>query len=179
MVQAHAPTEGKTDEEKEELYESLRVVVENVRQHDMLILMGDFSAKVGREDGIWREVMGAFGVGARNNNGQRLLEFCAEHRLSITNTGFKHKIEHKATWISPDGTARNLIDYIIVNKARRSSVLDTRVFRGCKVPSDHKLVVSKLRVKLKAHRKPVSYRRYDTNLPTSDAVRMQYQVMLR
>ena len=178
VVQAYAPTEDKTDEEKEEFYESLRAVVENVRQHDMLILMGDFNAKVGREDGIWREVMGAFGVGARNNNGQRLLEFCAEHRLSITNTGFKHKIEHKATWISPDGTTRNLIDYIIVNKARRSTVLDTRVFRGCKVPSDHKLVVSKLRVKLKAHRKPVGYRRYDTDLLKSDAVRVQYQVTI-
>ena len=73
----------------------------------MLILIGDFNAKVGREKGIWREVMGAFGVGARNNNGQRLLEFCTEHRLSITNAGFKYKIENKATWISlmePQGT---------------------------------------------------------------------------
>ena len=89
VVQAYAPTEDKTDEQKEEFYESLRAVVENVRQHDMLILMGDFNAKVGQEDVIWREVMGAFGV-----------------------------------------------------RARRSTVLDTRVFRGCKVPSDHKLVVS-------------------------------------
>ena len=52
----------------------------------------------------------------------------------------------------PDGNTRNLINYVNVNKARRSTVLDTRVVRGCKVPSDHKSVASKLRVKLKAHR---------------------------
>ena len=80
----------------------------------------------------------------------RLLEFCAEHQSCVTNTIFNHKIEHKATWISPAGVTRNLTDYVIVNRARRSSVLDTRVFRGCKVPSDHKLVISKIRMKLKA-----------------------------
>ena len=68
----------------------------------MLFLVGELNAKVGLEDGIWREVMGAFGVGARNSIGQRLVEFCAEHRLSITNTSFRHEIEHKAKWISPD-----------------------------------------------------------------------------
>ena len=53
------------------------------------------------------------------------------------------------------------MDYIILNRARRSTVLDTRVFRGPKVPSDHKLVVSKLRVKLKANRKQRKTPNYD------------------
>ena len=149
IVQVYAPTEEKTDEEKEDFYIRLKEVIRSVKQHDMLLLMGDFNAKVGQDDGIWRDIMGVFGVGTRNNNGLRLLEMCAEHRLCVTNTIFNHKIEHKATWNSPDGATRNLIDYVIVNRARRSSVLDTRVYRGCKVPSDHNLVVSKLRIKLK------------------------------
>ena len=122
----------------------------------MLLLMGDFNAKVGQEDGIWRDVIGVFGVGVRNNNGQRLLEFCAEHRLCVTNT-------IKTTWTSPDGATKNLIDYVIVNSARKSSILDTRVYRGCKVPSDHMLVISKLRVKLKAQQEPEINKKYDVD----------------
>ena len=38
-VQAYAPTEDKTGEEKEGFYENLRTVVQDVRQHDMLLLM--------------------------------------------------------------------------------------------------------------------------------------------
>ena len=175
VVQVYAPTEEKTDEEKDEFYGRLGEVVRSTKRHDMLLLMGDFNAKVGQEDGTWRDVMGVFGVGNRNNNGQRLLEFCAEHRLCVTNTIFKHKIEHKATWTSPDGVTRNLIDYIVVNKARRSSVLDTRVFRGCKVPTDHMLVVSKLRIKLKAQQNITLQKKYDVDRLKAEDVHARYQ----
>ena len=175
VIQVYAPTEDKPDDEKDDFYEQLREVVRTVKQHDMLLLMGDFNAKVGQEDGMWRDEVGVFGIGTRNNNGQRLLEFCAEHRLCVTNTIFNHKIEHKATWISPNGMTRNLIDYIIVNRARRSTVLDTRVFRGCKVPSDHKLVVSKIRVKLKAQQKQKRNPKYDVEYLKSENVQISYQ----
>ena len=68
--------------------------------------------------------MGAFGIGARNNKGLRLLEFCVERKLIATNTAFNHRVENKATWTSAEGATRNLIDYVIVNKARRTSALD-------------------------------------------------------
>ena len=178
IVQVYAPTEEKTDEEKEDFYIRLKEVIRSVKQHDMLLLMGDFNAKVGQDDGIWRDIMGVFGVGTRNNNGLRLLEMCAEHRLCVTNTIFNHKIEHKATWNSPDGATRNLIDYVIVNRARRSSVLDTRVYRGCKVPSDHNLVVSKLRIKLKAHQKQMTNRKYDVDRLKTEEVRREYETSI-
>ena len=114
MVQVYAPTEDKSDEEKDEFFGRLGEVVRSVKRHDMLLLMGDLNAKVEQEDGIWQDVMGVFGVGARNNNGPRLLEFCAEHRLCVINTLLHHKGEHKTTWASPDGATKNLIDYIIV-----------------------------------------------------------------
>ena len=68
-----------------------------MKRPDMLVLRGDLNAKVRQEDGIWREVLGVFGVGARNDNGRRLLEFCSEHQLCVTYTIFIHKMEHKAT----------------------------------------------------------------------------------
>ena len=65
----YAQTEDKSDEEKDDFYGRLGEVVRFVKRHDMLLLVGDFNAKVGQEDGIWRDVIGVFGVGARNNNG--------------------------------------------------------------------------------------------------------------
>ena len=48
--------------------------------------MGDFNAVVGegRED----RVVGKFGLGKRNNRGERLIEFCKSQNLVITNTWF-------------------------------------------------------------------------------------------
>ena len=57
-------------------------------------------------------------------------------------------------------------------------MLDARLFSGCNFPFDHKLVVSKLRVKLKAHRKLITNTKYDTNLLKSEVIRVQYQTIL-
>lgn len=63
---------------------------------------------------------------------------------------FNNKRAHKMAWLSPDGNTQNLIDYIIVNRKWSQSVLDTRTFRGCKVPSDNTLVIAKIRLELRA-----------------------------
>ena len=90
VIQVYAPTEDKSDEEKEDFYGRLGEVIRTVKQHDMLVLMGDFKAKVRQDDGMWRDVIGVFGIGTRNNNRQRLLELCSENRLCITNTVFNY-----------------------------------------------------------------------------------------
>ena len=101
------------------------------------------------------------GIAAKNNNWQRLLERCAEDWLCITNTVIDYKVKHRASWISADEAKIKLRDSVVVNRARRSSVLDIRVYRRCKVPSDHKLVVSQLRIKLKAHMKADKSKMFD------------------
>ena len=57
------------------------------------------------------------------------------------------------SWYPPNPRAQaSLKDYILVKQRLRPSVLDTRVFRGANLDSDHRLVVMSLRLKLK--RKP-------------------------
>jgi hypothetical protein len=46
----HAPTEDKTDDTKDSFYEELEHVFNKLPKYHMKILLGDFSAKVGRED---------------------------------------------------------------------------------------------------------------------------------
>jgi hypothetical protein len=46
----HARTEDKSDDVKDSLYEELECVFDKFPKYHMKILLGDFSAKVGRED---------------------------------------------------------------------------------------------------------------------------------
>ena len=59
---------------------------------------------------------------------------------------------HKATWKSPDGRTVNQIGHVMVNRCMRTSVLDTRVMRGADVYSDHHMVRTKIRLKLRKNR---------------------------
>ena len=51
---------------------------------DVLFIIGDWNAKVGIQE--TPGVTGKFGLGIRNEAGQRLIEFCQENALVITNT---------------------------------------------------------------------------------------------
>ena len=48
-------------------------------------------------------VTGKFGLGIRNEAGQRLIEFCQENKLVIANTFFQQHKRRLYTWTSPDG----------------------------------------------------------------------------
>lgn len=49
--------------------------------------------------------------------------------------------------------AGHVIDFILVNRKFRNSILDSRVYRGNHLQSDHSLVVAKIRVKLEVMEK--------------------------
>ena len=48
-------------------------------------------------------VTGKFGLGVQNEAGPRLIEFCPENALVITNTLFQQHKRRLYTWTSPDG----------------------------------------------------------------------------
>ena len=68
---------------------------------DVLFITGDWNAKVGSQE--TPGVTGKFGLGIQNEAGQRLIEFCQENALVITNTLFQQHKRRLYTWTSPDG----------------------------------------------------------------------------
>jgi hypothetical protein len=50
IISAYAPTEDKGEETELELYSKLERICIRVPNYDMLMIMGDFNAKVGREE---------------------------------------------------------------------------------------------------------------------------------
>jgi hypothetical protein len=60
--------------------------MENMKKNYNLIILGDWNAIVG--EGQEEEAVGKYGLGVRNNRGQRLIDFCIEKEIIITNTIF-------------------------------------------------------------------------------------------
>jgi exonuclease III len=57
VLNVHAPTEDKTDDVKDSFYEELDRVFDKFPTHRTIILLGDFNAKLGRED-IFKATLG-------------------------------------------------------------------------------------------------------------------------
>ena len=162
IIQCYAPTEDSPEDDKNEFYEKLQVVMSKVNKHDVLLLTGDFNAKVGSDNSGFEQHIGKHGLGTRNDNGGRFLDLAVENNLVIGGTVFRHKDIHKVTWNSPDGRTKNQIDHIAINRRWRSSLLDVKAIRGGDIGSDHNLVLSKIRLKLKKTTQKTTPRLFDS-----------------
>ena len=87
VIQVYAPTSNTEEAEVEWLYEDLQDLLELTPPKDVLFIIGDWYAKVGSQE--TPGVTGKFGLGIRNEAGQRLIEFCQENALVIANTIFQ------------------------------------------------------------------------------------------
>ncbi|KAJ4427249.1 hypothetical protein ANN_24867 [Periplaneta americana] len=138
----------KDDYIKDSFYEELEHTFDQFPRYHMKILLGDFNAKVGRED-IFRPTIGKESLHAiSSDNGVRLVNFATSKNLIVKSTTFPHKDIHKYTWTSPDGLTHNQIDHILIDKRRHTSIVDIRTFRGADCNSDHYLVIGELRERL-------------------------------
>ena len=90
VIQVYAPTSNAEEAEVERFYEDLQDLLELTPQKDVLVIIGDWNAKVGSQE--TPGVTGKLGLGVPNEAGQRIIEFCQENALVIANTVFqKHK----------------------------------------------------------------------------------------
>ena len=114
---------------------------------DVLFIIGTWNAKVGSQE--TPGVTAKFGLGMRNEAGQRLREFCQENALVIANTLFQQHKTKLYTWTSPDAQYRNQTDYILCSQRWRSSIQSAKTRPGADCGSDHELLITKFRLKLK------------------------------
>ena len=84
VIQVYAPTSNTEKAEVEWFYEDLQDLLELTPKKDVLFIIGDWKAKVGSQE--TPGVTGKFGLGIRNEAGQRLIEFCQENALVIEKT---------------------------------------------------------------------------------------------
>ena len=114
VIQVYAPTSKAEEAEVEQFYEDLQNLLELTPKKDVLFIIGDWNAKVESQE--TPGVTGKCGLGIQNEAGQRLIEFCQENAVVITNTLFQQHKRRLYTWTSPDGQHQNQIDYIICSQ---------------------------------------------------------------
>ena len=101
VIQVYAPTSNAEEADVERFYEDLQELLELTPPKDVLFIIGDWNAKVGSQE--TPGVTGKFGLGIRNEAGQRLIEFCQDNALVIANTLFQQHNRRLYIWTSPVG----------------------------------------------------------------------------
>nr|VZI41683.1 unnamed protein product [Spirometra erinaceieuropaei] len=159
IISAYAPTMTSPDAAaRDKFYEDLHALLATVSKADKLIVLGDFNARVGTDHTAWRGVLGPHGLRGSNVNGLLLLRTCAEHRLILTNTFFCLPEREKATWRHPRSRQWHLLDYVLVRRRDQRDVLVTKAIAGADGWTDHRLVISKMRIHLQPRRRPQGQR---------------------
>lgn len=151
IIQVYAPTADKPDETIEAFYSDLTNTLRKLPKNDITLIIGDFNAKIGQ--GRCGEVIGPFGLGERNDRGDRLSTFAIEEQLVVTNTFFKLPPRRLYTWRSPQDSPghviRNQIDYILINKRYRNSIKSAKTYPSADIKSDHNPLVATIKLTLK------------------------------
>ncbi|XP_042864337.1 uncharacterized protein LOC122248391 [Penaeus japonicus] len=83
IVQCYAPTSTANEDEINSFYDSLQETIDSIP--NLQVIMGDMNAKVGKNS-TPNKTCGRFGLGEKNERGERLIEFCSANNMLITNT---------------------------------------------------------------------------------------------
>ncbi|KAJ8897787.1 hypothetical protein PR048_003137 [Dryococelus australis] len=99
LIETYIPTLWQSDDELEDIYEQLEEELMKVKYDNILVIMGNWNALVGvgRADNC----VGKYGLGNRNERGNRFIQFCKSHTLVIANTCFDQPKRRIYTWTMP------------------------------------------------------------------------------
>ena len=88
LISAFAPPLTSTPSAKDKFYSNLNVVIKNIPNNE------------DPHQDSWPSCLGSLGVDKVNDNGERLLEFCSYHGLSVTNNFLQTKSHAQNTGTS-------------------------------------------------------------------------------
>ena len=149
FIQAYAPQQGRPQEEKEAFYNDLQDTFDSLPTESEINIIGDLNGHVGCDR--VENVIGDFGVGERNEEGETLIDFCVRNSLSIMNTFFKHQESHQYTWYRYNSQLgcydlKTQIDFVLTT--RKSTIKDVKAIPSESLDSDHRLVKAKMKIHL-------------------------------
>jgi exonuclease III len=124
VLNVHAPTEDKMDDMKDSYYKELECVFDILFKYNLIILVGDFNAKVSREDNFKPTTGNESLHVISNDNRVRAAKFATSKDPTAKSKMFLHCNNHKFTWICPNGKTQNQIYHILIDRRRHSRILD-------------------------------------------------------
>ena len=104
IIQVYMPTSAHDDEEIETIYDKLDEIIQSVKGMEYLVVMGDWNCSVG--EGRDGDTVGYYGLGTQNKRGEKLVEFCKQKQLFVTNTWFRQNKRRRYTFKLPGDKSR-------------------------------------------------------------------------
>ena len=86
----HATSAKKSDDSKDSFYKELEQILDHFPKYHMKILLGDFNAKMGRENTFKQTIGNKRLRQGSNDNGVRIVNFATSKNLVVKNTMFPH-----------------------------------------------------------------------------------------
>ena len=182
VIQIYAPQQGRPEAEKDQFYDDLQDLHDSMNCTENTMIMGDFNGHIGTDREGIEGVIGAFSVGDKNDDGERLIDFCVRNNLTIMNTCFKHRESHKWTWYRWDSNegkynSMSMIDFVLASN--RQSVKDVKAIPSVSMDGDHRMVMCKMMIQKPKKLKPVKKKRFELENLNQDEVKEDYQQKIK
>ncbi|XP_049946441.1 uncharacterized protein LOC126437610 [Schistocerca serialis cubense] len=127
FIQVHAPYTGNKEENIEDFLEVLKSIISDVEA----IIIGVLNAHVGKERLGKEEIIGPYGYVRKNEEGEKLFDFCERNGMFVGNTWFCKKNSQKIMrygW--GDRWTKMVIDYFLVEKKNRGRLTEVTALTG-------------------------------------------------
>ncbi|KAI8514995.1 hypothetical protein Bbelb_075860 [Branchiostoma belcheri] len=137
----YAPTESANTTEKDDFYSTLKDHLERVKPHNKHLVVGDFNARLGMDSHVTHPaVIGPHCFYSEtNDNGERLVNLCQEHKLRPAQSRFPQPSKRLWTWMHPGGSTQQL-DHILINGKWLNSLRNCRAYNSVELDSDHRIL---------------------------------------
>ena len=136
---------GCTQEEKDEFWEHMDAETQAVARSERLVVAGDLNGHVGRDRYGYDGVHGGQGLGVRNEEGIKIMDFATAYQMTLMNTYYKKRENHLVTYNS--GGRRSQIDFIMLRKEYTKECKNCKVLPKEATTTQHRVLIAELEVK--------------------------------
>ena len=140
IVNCYSPTKVSSETKIENFYQFLSDTVTQIPVHNMVIVGGDFNAKIRLSETIY-----SFNL-STNCNGQMLFDMMVQHGLIAINTRSRKSKKKLWTFMDPNGEKAQL-DYILGRKKWKNSFKNCQSYNSFDtIVSNHRIVSCKVNI---------------------------------
>ncbi|CAF4122059.1 unnamed protein product, partial [Rotaria magnacalcarata] len=183
IIIVYAPTEDKSDIEKDTFYDDLEKCTQDIPPHNVLILAGDFNARIGIDSHKTNpRVIGKHTYHhSTDDNGNRLVNYCEACNIRSTQSRFPQPQSRSWTWLHPNNNSKAQLDHILINGKWINSIRNVRAYNTVELNSDHRIVSAKLMISLRTPKDNKLKRiKFDWNkLKDSSTLQSQFNIEVR
>ena len=141
LINCYGPTENGKEHMKTKFRKDVAKASCALDKDRKIIYAGDFNATL-KATNLSSDHLSPY---TANNNGEFLVDLIRQKGLTLFNTWFQHKDSHKITWHSNDKKTKKCLDWFLGSNFLRKFCKDVRVRNGFNFPTDHRLLVIRMR----------------------------------